>query len=220
VASEYVQGVMSTAVPAYANVKVGLEVRTLSEVTPLARLASSYRLRRADSVLTTLRDAGVAPFEPSYIQPKQGGPFRVSMPPVAELHGERLILIDGLHRAVAARRAGLEELTMVVVSGHLPPVAAEPCSWSSVRVLSTRGINGLSVLLPSYACRRLKFRRYRSGYFRPVGSFLGSDHFCFDTTDEIREHMLSESESVRGSVVAVPFDRADADPGLHYRLSA
>jgi hypothetical protein len=187
----YVSRVLGVASSDYSEITLTFRTLEAGMILPLSGLANPTRLQKACVLVGSLREAGVSVFEPSFFRKPTERWYRLSMPPIVEDHGGAFVLIDGLHRTIAAQLAGYRQIGVVLVSGSLPPVPANPRTWQSVRLVSSPTLGHLSGFLPRPVGRRLKFDAYDGNYFRPLGRFLGSSSFWFKSPDEIHDHVTS-----------------------------
>ena len=110
--------------------------------------------------------------------------YRLVMPPVAEQHGDYLAVVDGVHRLYGAWMQQTKSVSVIVVRGDLPKPASPPVRWNELREYDKR---------KRYVSRRDKFRQLRLDEFRPVGSYLRSKRFTFESLRQLRELALSEA---------------------------
>lgn len=133
-----------------------LEVPT-TDIRSVVRVARSQRLRSAASLLESFQAANIDPFLP--IEYAYDTSRNLITGPIAELHSEYALLVDGLHRCLAAHRAGILRVKlMVVMSDHsLPPPPGEVCGFSDIRTTDqSRGPD--------------MYRGLASDLFRPIGN--------------------------------------------------
>jgi len=104
----------------------------LTRVVPLCNFVYTHRLGRARVLLAAYENAGLAPFEPA-VAIYQDGQAQIIAPPILEDRAEGLILCDGMHRVVLARRLGLGLLTVLVVKGATTPLPGETNAWENVQ---------------------------------------------------------------------------------------
>ncbi|WP_089309785.1 ParB N-terminal domain-containing protein [Actinomadura mexicana] len=134
------------------------EVR-LADVRSIVHVARRQRLDSAEELLQLYRGAQTAPYVPVRLVGQGERSFLV--PPVAEEHGTHLVLIDGVHRLLAAHRAGIRHVRLFVVSGELPTPPGDVCALGDI---------GLS---SEHRPPEMMFRNLRPEVFRRVGDAGG-----------------------------------------------
>ncbi len=162
--------------PFYAHVDITFARLDVREIQSLSRAAGRARYRKAKRIVRSMHRRGVDLFEPCLLRYRDESAYRLVLPPVVEPTDDGYVVLDGVHRIKAALDEGSlpRFIFVLVVEGHgeqLPPLPATPARWREVHVLPTR------------RSRSKKFKNLRRKYFRPVGSFLRSEHFWFDSVD-------------------------------------
>ena len=102
---------------------------------------------------------GMVPYLP-YIYSDESGREKINFGPLVEIHGDVLFIIDGVHRSLAANRAGLTSIVAAVITPeHSPPPPG--------------ALNALLDIETEYtqASRLPWFPGRRSVYFRPSAMF-------------------------------------------------
>ncbi len=145
---------------------------------PICAIARTYRLERVGSLVAAYGAAALPLYVGVILSYPTGGSCLVA-PPIIEMHGEDYVLIDGLHRLLAARCKGLSAVSVAVVRGELSPLPGDAVSWSCVRTVSC------------HTSRESKFRNFRPPHFRPISESLDSLG-CIDNV--ILKHPLEEQE--------------------------
>ncbi|MEU8124653.1 hypothetical protein AB0C21_38580 [Spirillospora sp. NPDC049024] len=143
----------------YGDARLGWQEIRLADVRSIVHVARRQRLDSAQELLASYRDAGVAPYLPLRVADHGGLAFLI--PPVAEEHGMHLVVIDGVHRLLAAHRAGLPHVQLFVVSGELPAPPGDVCALGDI---------GLS---SEHRPPEVMFRNLRVEDFRRVGDAGG-----------------------------------------------
>jgi len=167
----------------YRTARIDTRQVHLERVKPLARSVHRSRLASAGEILSGLRAEGVPPFV-CHFRATQDGVF-VRFPPVLEQHDDRFLIVDGMHRLMAAAGSGEDEVTAIVVSSpSLPPPTVPPCEWGDVAVVDAK------------PPRAEKFPGYVAELFRPTAKVL--DGLCGPYESDRRA-----VESLRRAVSAV-----------------
>jgi hypothetical protein len=148
-----------------------LEVRTIEicDLKSAVHLAREERVIAASHLLEEYRKAKIIPFSP--IENWVEGSYRLIAGPIAEIHDGYPVLVDGLHRCIAAERHGVEFVRLLVVisiQGSLPPPAGETCSLGEV------------VSTETHRSAQAMYRGLNEDLFRPVGNAEGIDSMIGD----------------------------------------
>ncbi len=118
----------------YDVAKLAIISIPLNQIQLLVNKVIRARVERAEALLHVYLSNGLTPFEPIAIR-KGDGKFAVVSPSAAELAGTYLVM-DGSHRVVAAKLAGLKEIVCLVIeSVNLPPPASDPCATAEVEIV-------------------------------------------------------------------------------------
>jgi len=121
-------------VPEYADesrVQLSTETVALDSLRPLCRLARTYRLERVSKLIAACDAARLSPFSGVWFAGESQSP-RLIPPPIIEEHSGRLVIIDGLHRLLQAKYAGLRSVSVVVLHGDLARLPADQLTWNEV----------------------------------------------------------------------------------------
>lgn len=175
VCRRFTRTVLSSIEHYHGQVRVELVTVTRREVFPLSRFAVESRLQRATTMLASMQQCNATPFELVTVEDGQGT-VRVVFPPVVERHHDHFVLVDGVHRFLAASQAGVEHIHCAVIEGAgIPPVPCPPGSWDELIVddqqrAAEEVLPGLDRLL-----------------FRPLTSLFNSSAFVFSSLREALE---------------------------------
>ncbi|MGI5420335.1 ParB N-terminal domain-containing protein [Actinomadura luteofluorescens] len=143
----------------YGNASLAWREVRLADVRSIVHVARRQRLDSAQELLASYRNAQVAPYLPLRVGGRDRQSFLV--PPVVEEHGTHLVVIDGVHRLMAAHQRGLRHVRLFVVSGELPAPPGDVCALGDI---------GLS---SEHRPPEVMFRNLRAQDFRRVGDAGG-----------------------------------------------
>ncbi|WP_405432284.1 hypothetical protein [Micromonospora sp. NBC_00617] len=94
----------------------------MNEIATVIPMASSRRARDAEQLLRLYLAEAVAPYAPVQIDVR--GELSILISPIVEPYRGELVLLDGMHRCLAALREGLDSITVAVARPeHAPPPA-------------------------------------------------------------------------------------------------
>lgn len=110
-----------------------LEVPVAS-LLPLTESYEKPRLLAAEALFDLYGRRGMRPFEPCLAWDELG--YKVLLPPVCEDHSGAHLLVDGVHRVLAARRAGVQKLTVIRLTEVAAPPPRGATSWETLREYS------------------------------------------------------------------------------------
>ncbi|HEX6684517.1 MAG TPA: hypothetical protein VF062_17065 [Candidatus Limnocylindrales bacterium] len=145
--------------PHYTTARIEQRLIDVRHTRPLARSVNRQRLAHARRLLTDLVEAQVVPFS-SHFQMRPAG-VSICFPPILEQVDDQLLVVDGMHRIMAAAAMGLEQIVATVVSSPtLPPPTVSPCAWPEVKVVDTK------------QAREEKFPGFDADLFRPTAKVL------------------------------------------------
>ncbi len=172
----------------YGTAEIHLADVDLEGVRPLTRSLDKGRYDRAGEHLWLLRRNRLRPFVPVLLRFGQEKAYRLALPPVLELHGVDLVVVDGAHRLKALADAGAKRAVCVVVAGQdLPRLPGEPAdNWDDVEVFKWE----------RSAQKKIQGIRRRS--FRPTGRMLKGERFVYESVEDLRRECveaLTESRS-------------------------
>ncbi|WP_165975686.1 hypothetical protein [Actinomadura rubrisoli] len=143
--------------PAYGDARLSWQRIELSELRSIVHLVRRQRLESACELLGRFQDAGLGPYAP--VRTAANGETSLVIPPVAESHGADLVLLDGVHRCLAALACGLRSIEVFVVRGDLPGPPGDVCALAEIGLTSAHPE-------PERTYRNLRnedFRRVRDG---------------------------------------------------------
>ncbi|MER6638678.1 hypothetical protein [Streptomyces microflavus] len=133
-----------------------VELRSLSSVI---ELVAPEPYLSAQALLCAFTRAGIPPYLPVLAGPPSAGPLLLG--PLVERHPDGLLILDGVHRCLAALRQGLETVWVSVLTAEThPPAAGSPVPLTEVT--------------PSGSARTRTplFRHTGNPDFRPTDVFL------------------------------------------------
>ncbi|MFC4048545.1 hypothetical protein ACFOY4_02515 [Actinomadura syzygii] len=142
----------------YADASLAWEAVRLADVRSIVHVARRQRLSSAERLLGLYQAARMAPYLPLSVTDEPGS---FVVPPVVEVHGEHFVLIDGVHRLMAAHRTGIRQVRLLVVSGPLPEPPGDICALPDIGLSSEHRPPGVM------------FRNLRENEFRRVGDAGG-----------------------------------------------
>lgn len=129
-----------------------------AQLLPLCRYVRIHRLEKVEKLVEAYQAASLQQFEGAWILRDDRDVLLV--PPIIEVHHQRNVIIDGLHRVFLGRQSKIALLTVAVVRGDLSPLPADVLSWSEVELTSER--------VP----RSTKFRNLDEANFRDVRQYI------------------------------------------------
>lgn len=124
----------------YRKAKLSLERICPEDILPLALYALLPQITFISSLYEALKrfridilniDSQITSVD--YTWGKQG---RLA-PPLIEIHGGRLLLVDGLHRVYLARLLGIKTISAVIVEGANTTLPCLPVGWDDVTLTDT-----------------------------------------------------------------------------------
>ena len=140
----------------------------IDKALPLSRFAVTYRFRFAENIIRQYIADGLCPFEPIILMEDET--TRLVFPPIVELRGGIAYIMDGVHRFLAARSVGLENIACVTVEGDgLPNLPCVPGSWDELCIQDDK--KSLEDILPGLD----------RALFRPLTILFNSVEFIFTT---------------------------------------
>lgn len=132
------------SVKIYKNATISLTKFNTKNLNPLARYALESQLAQHKKLFWFLNQFGQNLFDlKGMVAYKQSGKNYCLVPPIIETYVEPTTgkqvsaIIDGLHRTLAARQLGLDEMWVVEVTNLpvlLPPIAL-PVQWEEVNIV-------------------------------------------------------------------------------------
>ncbi len=103
------------------------------ELYSLARYGREFKVKQIDLLHEAFRDADITPFTPAAIQLTQGQ--SIITPPVVEVYGNKLLLVEGTSRAIYSRDRGFETFPCILVENPVGDLPADHLPLSQVRVV-------------------------------------------------------------------------------------
>jgi hypothetical protein len=161
--------------PRYGAVKVEYALVEVADLRTVISKVTPARLEAARSIHNAVADDGTVPYLPVVYGGEPGEP-RIAFGPLVERGRDELLLIDGVHRSLAAHAAGSETIYAVLIDAeHVPPPPGEVYDLLAAQTVFTSAPR-----LPLYPGRS-------SVHFRPSAKF---------TT--LAEHLLLEELRTSG----------------------
>lgn len=147
-------------IPQYrSEVSINLVTHSPEKLHPLCLFVRSYRLAKTKELVAAYDAKGVPLFRPVHITSDNGN-IRMLLPPIIEVNNDKRVIIDGLHRIYECVQLKRPEIHVIQIEGKLEPLPADVLDWQDVSITDLR--------LP----RELKFRNFRSEYFRPINAII------------------------------------------------
>ena len=135
---ERIRGIktLGDGTPVYANAKISLERVNPIEAHPTAKYVLKGNLKEQMRIKKELEKRGINTLSLNDIV--QYGED-VTSPPVLEREGDRLAIVDGIHRMFVAKQLGVA-VNAIVIEGSDPsrPSIGQTVSWSDVKVRGER----------------------------------------------------------------------------------
>jgi hypothetical protein len=158
-ASEALETSIRLQWPRYGAVRVGYSVVEISALQTVISRVAFKRLELVSSILAGTMAQGLASFLP-LIYLDDDGHDRIAFGPLVERAGDRLLLIDGVHRSLAAHHAGLDSIYVAVIE----PENALPPPGAVYGLLDSETVHTDAPRLPLFPGRA-------SDHFRPSARF-------------------------------------------------
>lgn len=130
-----------------------------ADTSPLCLLARVHRLERVVDLIAAYQEQSIPLFEGVWAQPGDGRRFLIA-PPILELHRDRRVIIDGIHRLFGCLTRAPEPVLVAVVSGVKQELPADIVDWSQV------------TLTDRQTERREKFRNLDEARFREINRWI------------------------------------------------
>lgn len=123
--------------PRYGSVQVEyLLVEVINLRTVISRIAPR-RLQKATDVLLDVLRSGPGPYLP-VIYSGEEGRDQVAFGPLVERNGSELLLIDGVHRSLAAMNMGIPAIQVATITTEvIPPPPGEVRRLAEVQIADT-----------------------------------------------------------------------------------
>ncbi len=158
-------------VPQYSDLQnIRLATLSIDSIESLALFVRNCRLSFAISLLQQMLVRGFKVYEPVLID--LNGQRRVVVPPVVENHRNRFVLFDGTHRVWAARRIGMDKLTVVCITDIPLPLPATPIPWEQV------------CLREDHYTTEENLKDFDRSLFRPVTTIFNGEATCIASEDK------------------------------------
>lgn len=132
--------------------RFSLKTVSTRDLYSLARYGREFKVKQIDFLYQIFRDAGITPFTPATIHLTQGK--SIITPPVVELYGDKLLLVEGTSRAIYSRDRGIETFPCIVVENPSGSLPSSHVPLSQVRVIGR-------TLGPEYRYDGWKYENFR-----------------------------------------------------------
>lgn len=143
----------------YGTVRVEYSAVELSRLKTVTSRTTPQRIEFASSVLESMAGRDMVPYLP-FIYFDESGQEKVNFGPLVEIHDDVPFIIDGVHRSLAAHRAGLTSIVAAVIRPEYSP----PPPGTLYDLLDIETVHTLAPRLPWFPGRR-------SVHFRPSAMF-------------------------------------------------
>ena len=170
--------------PIYRGAAASQTSANVEDICPVVTGVYINRLLQAEQLLQMMIDFQVEPFEAVVLE--SAHECVLIAPPVVEGAGPAL-LVHGSHRLYAARRAGLQAVTVlhVLLPAPLPP----PCQvtgWSDIQLQDD------NIPWPD------RMSKVNWDLFRPIVTTPGLTQMKFHSLRELSDHMRGHDENYSG----------------------
>ncbi|WP_436535787.1 hypothetical protein [Actinoplanes sp. HUAS TT8] len=113
--------------PRYGDVRITDELVPLDRMSTIIPMASSRRFQEAIALLRTYLWHGVQPYLPVRLPgSREIGRGAVLLSPLVEVNGSEMILLDGMHRCLAARHERIPAVAVTLIRPAFTPSPAGP----------------------------------------------------------------------------------------------
>jgi len=145
--------------PRYGRVKIEYAVVDVEALKTVIDKVTPARLSAAMGIFQGMIEHGVPPYLP-VAHAGDVNQKRVAFGPLVERHGDRLLLIDGVHRSLVARAEGHDSIYAVLIEAEFVPPPPGPV----FNLVDAETVVTDQARLPLYPGRS-------SVYFRPSARF-------------------------------------------------
>jgi len=154
--------------PRYGTVGVKYSMVKVSILKTITSRTTPKRLEFASSVLAVVKAHDMIPYLP-FTYYDDIGRKRITFGPLVEKHHDRLFVIDGVHRSLAAYNSGINSICVAVIE----PESSPPPPGALYDLLDVETVNTDAPRLPLFEGRH-------SAHFRPSAMFaLGAEDVLF-----------------------------------------
>jgi hypothetical protein len=153
---------IAQAWPRYGAVKVEYSMIEIYRLKTVISRIAPKRLQLASAVLAEITSNGTVPYLPVFYS-DGGGSSRIGFGPLVEKNGDDLLLIDGVHRSLAASRCGIDYICAAVIQAELFP----PPPGVKVDLFDIETVNTDVDRLPAFVGKG-------SAHFRPSARFTSA----------------------------------------------
>lgn len=154
--------------PRYGTVRVEYSMVEISMLKTVTSRTTPRRLEFASSVLATVTRNGLLPYLP-FVFRDHCGQQRITFGPLVEKYCDRLFLIDGVHRSLAAHYSGMHSICAAVIE----PESSPPPPGDLYDLLGVKTVDTDAPRLPWFEGRC-------SVHFRPSATFAsGAEDVLF-----------------------------------------
>ncbi|RNH98589.1 hypothetical protein [Micromonospora aurantiaca (nom. illeg.)] len=113
--------------PRYGDVRITDDLVPPDRMATIIPMASSRRFQNAIALLRIYLCHSVQPYLPVRLPgSRDAGPGAVLLSPLVEVNGSELILLDGVHRCLAARYERIPALAVTLIRPAFTPLPAGP----------------------------------------------------------------------------------------------
>jgi predicted acylesterase/phospholipase RssA len=119
----------------YSSQGVNLDIEdvAVSSLRPLTRVIRAYKYRQVEHLAGLFRDKGIPLFDCATVR-LEGGASSVVTPPVIEIHGTEMFVIEGNTRTYFCHRTGLPRMRAIVVRGVQDPIPGKSVELRRVSI--------------------------------------------------------------------------------------
>jgi len=132
--------------------RISFKTVATKDLYSLARFGREFKVKQIDYLYEIFQKAEITPFTPAAIQLMQGE--SIITPPVVELYGDKLLLVEGTSRAIYSRDMGIETFPCVVIENPTGNLPSNHIPLSQVRVIGR-------TLGPEYRYDGWKYENFR-----------------------------------------------------------
>lgn len=119
----------------YSPLRVTLDIEDVevSSLRPLTRVIRAYKYRQVEHLAGVFRDKGIPLFDCAAVQ-LDGGANSVVTPPVVEVHGAEMFVIEGNTRTYFCYQMGVPRMRVIVVRGVEDPLPGQSVELRRVSI--------------------------------------------------------------------------------------